>query len=216
MSGMISADMPSSIPRDESDRSALRKLLRERRTALGAGERIAAATALVEHLEANSGIPHRRERRRLLGRRRRVAARRRSSAGCARADSVITCRSSTTTSACGSRHGDREWTIATNRYGIPGAVATPEDAISRRTRWTSCSCRCSASIAAAIASASAAATTIAASRSCASWRGRRNHCWSASVTLCRSSSTSSRATWDVTLDYVATERELIDCTIAEP
>jgi 5-formyltetrahydrofolate cyclo-ligase len=44
--------MPSSIPRDESDRSTLRKVLRERRAALGAGERIAAATALVEHLDA--------------------------------------------------------------------------------------------------------------------------------------------------------------------
>ena len=44
--------MPSSVPRDESERSALRKVLRERRAALGAGERIAAAGALVEHLEA--------------------------------------------------------------------------------------------------------------------------------------------------------------------
>jgi 5-formyltetrahydrofolate cyclo-ligase len=49
---MIRVDMPSSIPRDESDRSTLRKVLRERRAALGAGERIAAATALVEHLNA--------------------------------------------------------------------------------------------------------------------------------------------------------------------
>lgn len=52
MSGMMDADMPSSIPRDEFNRAALRKILRERRSALGAGERIAAATALVEHLEA--------------------------------------------------------------------------------------------------------------------------------------------------------------------
>jgi len=52
MSGMIEANMPSSIPRDESERSALRKILRERRAALDAGERIAAAGALVEHLEA--------------------------------------------------------------------------------------------------------------------------------------------------------------------
>jgi 5-formyltetrahydrofolate cyclo-ligase len=50
---MMRTDMPTpSIPRDESDRSALRKLLRERRAALGAGDRIAAATALVEHLDA--------------------------------------------------------------------------------------------------------------------------------------------------------------------
>ncbi len=52
MSGMIGANMPPSIPRNESDRSALRKQLRERRAALSAGERIAASTALVEHLEA--------------------------------------------------------------------------------------------------------------------------------------------------------------------
>jgi 5-formyltetrahydrofolate cyclo-ligase len=51
---MIEADMPSSIPRDESERSALRKVLRERRAALGAGDRIAAATGLVEHLDAIS------------------------------------------------------------------------------------------------------------------------------------------------------------------
>jgi 5-formyltetrahydrofolate cyclo-ligase len=51
---MIRADMSSSNPRDESDRSALRKVLRERRSALSAGERIAASTGLVEHLE---GIP---------------------------------------------------------------------------------------------------------------------------------------------------------------
>jgi 5-formyltetrahydrofolate cyclo-ligase len=50
---MMRTDMPTpSIPRDESDRSALRKVLRERRAALGAGERIAAATALVEYLDA--------------------------------------------------------------------------------------------------------------------------------------------------------------------
>jgi 5-formyltetrahydrofolate cyclo-ligase len=50
---MMEADMPTpSIPREESERTALRNVLRERRSALGAGERIAAATALVQQLEA--------------------------------------------------------------------------------------------------------------------------------------------------------------------
>ncbi|HSS08101.1 MAG TPA: hypothetical protein VLK83_13295, partial [Rhodanobacteraceae bacterium] len=40
---------PSSQP---DDRVLLRKELRERRAAIGASERIAAATSLVEHLEA--------------------------------------------------------------------------------------------------------------------------------------------------------------------
>jgi 5-formyltetrahydrofolate cyclo-ligase len=48
----MQSDMPTPLlPQDSTDRSALRKLLRERRTALGASERIAAAMALVERLE---------------------------------------------------------------------------------------------------------------------------------------------------------------------
>jgi 5-formyltetrahydrofolate cyclo-ligase len=50
---MMFVDMPTpSTPRDTFDRAALRKILSERRSALGASERIAAATSLVEHLEA--------------------------------------------------------------------------------------------------------------------------------------------------------------------
>jgi 5-formyltetrahydrofolate cyclo-ligase len=50
--GMNNPDVPTTPLPEDHDRVLLRKELRERRAAIGASERIAAATSLVEHLEA--------------------------------------------------------------------------------------------------------------------------------------------------------------------
>ena len=43
-------------------------------------------------------------------------------------------------------------------------------------------------------------------------RGLRNRSWSASATISRKSRTMTPNAWDVPMDFIATDRELIDCT----
>lgn len=214
MSGMISADMPSSIPRDESDRSALRKLLRERRTALGAGERIAASTALVEHLE---GIPEFLTDENIAGY--WAVAGELPLAGIIGGLRARGQRYHLPIVTDDIRLRFAPWRpgmdIATNRYGIPEPIATPEE--------------------------QSAADTMDVVLVPLLGFDRRGHrlgfgggYYDRTFAFLSAAARPSKPLlvgigyalqelehiepreWDVTLDYIATERELVDCTITEP
>ena len=176
-----------------------------------AAQRIAAASGVVSSLEQ---LPEFSVDQRMSPAIGRCAASCRCmlrSAPCLRADKTIICQCSATAN----RLRFARWQPA-RRYA-PTATAFPSPKPVRTIclnpqRSNSCWCRCWVSIAAAIVSAPVRATTIAALHFCANPCAPRVPLLVGIGYSFQEMPELAAQAWDVKMDFVATERELIDCT----